>query len=235
MKMISIVIPTLNEEKYIGRLLQSLNNQTFKDFEVIVVDGSSEDGTKEIARKYKAKFIPTNIRNVSHQRNLGAELAAYSRILFLDADGYLEPDFLEKSLKEIYKRKLQVTGCYLYPDSKNPFYRMAYLIFRQWVRFQNRTPTPAVNGSCFFTTKKIHKKVKGFNPQISYAEDYDYARKALKHCDVALLKKSKIYTSVRRFEKEGKFKTGLKYIYIALLMDVFGKKAPRVKYDSGKF
>lgn len=234
--MISIVIPTLNEEKYIGRLLESLKNQTFKDFEVIVVDGNSEDRTKEIVKKYKfAKLINTQIRNVSHQRNLGVENSYFSRILFLDADGHLEPDFLENALREIMQKNLKVTGCYLYPDSSELYYNMAYVLFRQWVKFQNMTPTLAVNGSCMFTTKKIHKKINGFNPEITFAEDYDYARRASKHCKVQLLKNTKLYTSVRRFEKEGKLKLGLKYVKIGLEMDLAGKTKPRVRYDFGNY
>jgi len=234
--MISIVIPALNEEKYIGRLLQSLENQTLKDFEVIVVDGSSEDMTRDVVTKFKkAKLVTTKIRNVSHQRNLGAENAKFERLLFLDADGYMEPTFLEDALREISRKNLEVTGCYLYPDSGHPYYRFAYMVFRQWVKFQNKTPTPVINGSCFFTTKKIHKLVNGFDTKINFAEDYDYARKARRHCNIKLLKTPKIYTSVRRFEKEGKLKLAMKYLRIGLEMDIAGNMSPEVKYESGKF
>lgn len=234
--MISIVIPTLNEEKYIGRLLSCLEQQTFKNFEVIVVDGNSDDNTKSIVKNFKkAKLLVTKVRNVSHQRNLGAENAKFERILFLDADGHLEPNFLENALNEISQKNLEVTGCYLHPDTNSLFYWFAYSVFRQWVKFQNRTPTLVVNGSCFFTTKKIHNLVSGFDPNVLFAEDYEYARKAKKHCKISLLKNAKLYTSVRRFDKEGKVKTALKYLYVALQMDVFGKKNPRIKYESGKF
>ena len=47
--MLSIIVPTLNEERYIGRILRSLKNQTFKDFEVIIVDADSKDKTKKKA------------------------------------------------------------------------------------------------------------------------------------------------------------------------------------------
>ena len=49
--MISIVIPTLNEEKYLSKLLKSIKNQTFKDYEIIVSDNNSKDNTKKIAKK----------------------------------------------------------------------------------------------------------------------------------------------------------------------------------------
>ena len=76
--MISVVIPTYNEERDIGDLLESLAKQTFKNFEVIIVDNYSNDRTIEIVNRFKGRI---NIRiykiksNVSKARNFGAEKA----------------------------------------------------------------------------------------------------------------------------------------------------------------
>src|SRR3989344_4421237 len=102
--MLSIVIPTLNEEKYIPNLLNCLKNQTFKNFEIIVVDANSRDNTKKTISKFKdlkIKIINSKIRNPGYQRNLGVKNAKNERILFLDADTKISEDFLEKTLKEI--------------------------------------------------------------------------------------------------------------------------------------
>ena len=56
---ISIIIPTLNEEKYIERCLKSLKNQSFRNFEIIVSDSYSTDDTVKIAKKYGAKVVLT--------------------------------------------------------------------------------------------------------------------------------------------------------------------------------
>jgi len=71
----SIIIPCLNEEKYLPKLLEDLSNQTLQDFEVIVIDGNSEDKTIQLIEKYKDifstfKIIISKIRNVSVQRKL---------------------------------------------------------------------------------------------------------------------------------------------------------------------
>ena len=75
----SIVIPCLNEEKYLPKLLTNLEKQTLKDFEVIVVDGQSEDKTLAKATSFnnrlKIKTLKADKRNVSFQRNLGAKNA----------------------------------------------------------------------------------------------------------------------------------------------------------------
>jgi glycosyltransferase involved in cell wall biosynthesis len=225
--MISIIIPTLNEEKYIGRILDCLKNQSFKQFEVIVVDGHSDDRTREIAKRYKfVKVVKSKIRNVSYQRDLGVVNANYRRLLFLDADGYIKPKFLEKALNEIKKKKLIVTGCYLYPNSKNLFYRMVYFFFRGWIRFISNLRPVEINGASLFSTKEMHEKIGGFNQKITFAEDYDYSYKAQQYCKTRLLNSVRLFTSVRRFETEGRFWVALKYLFIGLYITLFGNPRP---------
>src|SRR3990170_5565992 len=96
----SIIIPTLNEERYLPHLLEDLSKQTFKDFEAIIVDGHSNDATVAQALKFKGKLPELSIlqskeRNVSFQRNLGGEKAEGSWLIFMDADNRVPEYFLE--------------------------------------------------------------------------------------------------------------------------------------------
>lgn len=95
----SIVIPSLNEEKNLPLLLDDLVDQTNDNFEIIHVDGSSEDDTVELAAKYKELLSLTTYvvekRNVSYQRNFGAEKAAAPWVIFMDADNRLPKYFLD--------------------------------------------------------------------------------------------------------------------------------------------
>ncbi|NCN06364.1 MAG: glycosyltransferase family 2 protein [Candidatus Pacebacteria bacterium] len=95
----SIVIPCLNEDKYLPSLLKDLSKQTNQDFEVIVVDGNSDDKTVEKARAFASKFPLTvkvvKKRNVSYQRNMGGKLAKNNWIIFMDADNRLPASFLD--------------------------------------------------------------------------------------------------------------------------------------------
>ena len=85
--MLSIIIPTLNEEKYLPRLLESIRRQNFSDYEIIVSDGGSSDKTEEIAKSFKATFfVDSSIRHPSAQRNNGARISKGDTLLFLDAD-----------------------------------------------------------------------------------------------------------------------------------------------------
>ena len=94
--MISIIIPTLNEEKFLPKLLESLTVQTVKDFEVIVVDGSSKDKTVELAYTFSSKLPKLTIvvsgrASLPLQRNLGAQKAEGDWLVFIDADSILLP------------------------------------------------------------------------------------------------------------------------------------------------
>ena len=97
----SVIIPTLNEEKFLPKLLKSLGKQTFRDFEVFVIDGGSEDKTEYVFGKHSkhlpsSKFIHSEVKNVGFQRNLGAKNASGKYLVFLDADVDVEQTFLEE-------------------------------------------------------------------------------------------------------------------------------------------
>jgi glycosyltransferase involved in cell wall biosynthesis len=69
--MISVIIAAYNEEAFIGRCLESIKNQTFKDFEILVIDGNSKDKTVEIVRRYTDKIFYSNKGSPGPARNVG--------------------------------------------------------------------------------------------------------------------------------------------------------------------
>ncbi len=213
--MISIIIPTLNEEHYIGNLLNDYLNQTFKDFEIIVVDGNSIDKTREIVKNFskrnkRIKLIVSKKRNVSHQRNLGAKNAKFEKLLFNDADISVEKDFLEKTVKELIRRELKVSGCYLVPKTKNAIDKLGYCLLNGWI-FLMQYIYPHMTGQCIFSTKEIHNKLNGFNPAIKFSEDNDYVNRSKKFYKFRILNSKKIYSSTRRFDSENRLILLLKY------------------------
>ncbi|GAM76750.1 beta-1,3-glucosyltransferase [Vibrio ishigakensis] len=118
MEKVSIIVITLNEAQRIGRLLEDLSNQTHQGFEVILVDSQSEDDTCEIALGYQIQLPELTVhemdaRGVSLGRNTGAKLAKYERLLFLDADVRLSPNFLSRALHKLELTKLEVAGVYM--------------------------------------------------------------------------------------------------------------------------
>lgn len=102
--MFSVIIPLYNKEKYIHATIKSVLLQTFKDFEIIVVNDSSTDGSLEIVNKLKDEKIKVYTKpngGVSAARNFGIEKATHEYIAFLDADDMWEPAYLENVAKAI--------------------------------------------------------------------------------------------------------------------------------------
>ncbi|MCL5427597.1 MAG: glycosyltransferase family 2 protein, partial [Candidatus Marsarchaeota archaeon] len=91
---ISVVVPAVNEERYIGYMFEGLSRQVFRNFEVIVVDGNSTDKTRDIARANGAKVIIEKRRGIGRARNVGAMTARGRIIVFIDADTKPSPTFL---------------------------------------------------------------------------------------------------------------------------------------------
>ena len=96
----SIIIPAHNSESYIHKALQSIESQTFKDYELIVVCDSCTDGTKSIAESYGAKTIDVNFHNDGLTRNTGIDNATGDWILFMDDDDWWLHEFVLEQLAE---------------------------------------------------------------------------------------------------------------------------------------
>jgi len=100
---ISIVVPTFNSmsgNRRIDRLLRSIFNQTYRNFEVIVVDSLSTDGTVEACKEFQVSVIQTKC-TISEADNIGLEKASGDFILFIDSDMELLPNLLEECVEVI--------------------------------------------------------------------------------------------------------------------------------------
>lgn len=124
----SIIIPTYNRAELLKRCLNSLVEQTFKDFEVLVCDDGSVDNTKEIVKEFRNRLDiryhwETNWGGPARPRNRGIELSKGEWICFLDSDDWWYPNKLEASLDylndydlihhdlDLYKCSEKVSGC----------------------------------------------------------------------------------------------------------------------------
>ena len=114
--MISVVIPLYNKEKDIKRAIESVLNQTFQKFEIIVVNDGSTDKSAEIVQNIKdsrIRLINQKNAGVSAARNKGIEEAKYEYIAFLDADDFWEKNFLET----VWKLKNKYLKCGVFATS----------------------------------------------------------------------------------------------------------------------
>ncbi|OGI12081.1 hypothetical protein A3K64_01940 [Candidatus Micrarchaeota archaeon RBG_16_36_9] len=201
---ISIIVPALNEEKLIGKCLGSLREQNFSGkYEIIVVDGHSEDRTVRIARKYADKILTSPIRNVSFQRNLGAKYSKGNILAFADADTVFESDWLSKISENFLNKDIVAMTGSLYPLEKNTPKKL-YIIANKIQKFliMNLNIPLFWGASCAFE-KGAFFKIGGFNENLSMSEDHDISLRIRKHGKVFFNSKSIAYTSYRRFKKRG--------------------------------
>jgi len=105
--LISVIIPTLNEAESLAKLLSDLKQQTYKNFEVIVVDEHSTDKTVKVAKESNAKILFSNKGNLSFARNLGIKKSKGTIIVNLDADFRINKEFLKGVLESFKDKKVQ--------------------------------------------------------------------------------------------------------------------------------
>lgn len=206
---LSIVIPTLNEENYLPRLLDDLAEQTNQAFELLVVDGQSEDTTVKKAEKFKDK-LPLQIlsvkrKNVSFQRNAGAEKARGRYVVFLDADVQLSKNFVKILTEDLEKYQPSFATTRLLSDSK-------YVSDEAIVRLANLTTQlgllverPFAGGYNFIVERQVFLKVGGFRDDIWHAEDCELSLRLDKlGYPLTILKRPTIIYSLRRLRHEGR-------------------------------
>lgn len=208
---LSCIIITLDEEKYLPGLLNSLKKQTFKDFEIIVADYNSKDRTREIAESFRCKI--TQGGSYSAGRNNGAKIAKAPYLLFLDADCILPSDFLEKNFNRFRNSGKGSGTVPLIPLSDRKIDKILYKSYDYWSRLMFRI-SPHCAGCGIFVRKDIFYKVGGFDENIIFAENHDFVKRAKGHGFVIL--PIPMFTSIRRLEREGRLKSSLKYVYAGL-------------------
>ncbi len=119
MPRLSIIVPIYNVEKYLSRCIESILNQTFKDFELILVNDGSTDNCKEICEKYKrmdSRIIVANKKNggLSSARNLGIDISKGDYIGFVDSDDFIDVHMYEILLNTINAYDSDIVICDYY-------------------------------------------------------------------------------------------------------------------------
>jgi len=218
--MLTVVIPTKNEEEYLPRLLESITKQTLVPTEVIVADAQSSDRTREIARAYGVTVVEGGM--ISAGRNTGAKSAKTDFVLFLDADVELrDPEFLEKAVGEMMERQLDLATCDVFPLSDqfvDHFIHKAYNTYaRAWGSIYPHAP-----GFCLLVRRELHDKIDGFDESVLFCEDHDYARRAKEVGTFGFLKSTRIPVSIRRLDRDGRMNIAIKYMLAELHLAFLG-------------
>lgn len=227
----TVVVPTLNEEKFIPKLLYCLAAQKTKNFEVVIVDATSTDKTKEIILSYKDSF-PLHFHqvekgNLSLQKNIGGAIGQGEYLMFFDADMLIGPFFTAIAEREVRRRKGFVFIPYVYPIEKKEYPEVyaAISFFNQIIGLSHETNKPFSAGPPQIWERNVFLKIGGFD-QI-FGEDHQIIRKAQNWgIRVRQIPQLKVRFSLRRLKKQGRLKLFTHFIraHIHLLFnDTLGK------------
>ncbi len=104
--LVSVIIPTYNYGRYLGKALESCRSQTYKGLEIIVVDDGSTDDTRGVVERFGpgVVYIFQANQGVSRARNRGLDVARGELLTFLDADDYLLPDSIADRVEVLQRR-----------------------------------------------------------------------------------------------------------------------------------
>ena len=195
--LVSIIMPAYNAEKYISESINSVIEQTFRNWELIVVDDGSCDATKDIIEKFALKdsrikpvFRENNSGKPSIAKNYAYDMVNGDFIAFLDSDDLWMREKLEKQVKLLKDSdyKLCYTGGYFIDeDGKKtgsflPRYENGYIFKKMLFRYE-------INNQSVLIKKDVFKK---FNENITIGEDYNFFMHIIFHNKVCNIKEKLI-------------------------------------------
>lgn len=229
--MLSIVIPTLNEEGYLGRLLESIEKQDYNDYEVIVADSESEDDTVEKARSYGCRIVNTDKRGPGHGRNKGAEKAEGGKILFLDADVELRDSKTFDRVVEALEDEDIVAGSssWIPKDGGLKGHIFLWLGTLMIEIEDSLLGQVSGTGNFLFTEKEVFENIGGFDEEMPFFEDVDFLKRADELGEIKLLRRQ-MNVSTRRAENNGLLKATAEYTLPYLYFTLGKKDAMKKKF-----
>lgn len=198
---VTVVIPAYNAERFIERTLQSVLQQTFTDFELIVVNDGSTDATSEIIRRLfgtdaRCRVIDRTNGGLSRARNLGLREARGEFVAFVDSDDLWHPEKLAYQVAALREGEGRRAGAVYAP------FRVIDAEDRVWTKFDDRPAFSGYmlarhlygravgNGSSLMVRRSVALEVGGFNPvcdQLGGCEDWDFEVKIARKYPIALV------------------------------------------------
>lgn len=198
---LSIIIPTYNEEEYLPVLLESIKQQDFSDYEIIVADADSKDNTIKIAEEYGCIVVEGGMPAVG--RNNGAKVAKGDYLLFLDSDLKLTEDYLAKVIYEFKMERLGIAITQMKPLSKKTEDKVLHDLANLFMISVEKIKPHGAGCYGIIAKRELHECCGGFNEELTFGEDTEYIERLAKKERFKVLRNAKIGVSTRRLEEEG--------------------------------
>ena len=201
----SVIIPAHNEEAFIGSCLESIKDAAknySEDIEIIVVLNRCTDRTAEIARKYGAKTVREDRRNLAKIRNAAARSASGKVLITIDADSRMTPNMLEEIDQKLSTGKVIGGGVIILPE------RMSVGIFMSLLAILPALLIYRISGGLLWCYRQDFEAIGGFDESLVSAEDIDFARRLKAYGKrngkrFRTITKAHIVTSCRKFDAFG--------------------------------
>ncbi len=207
----SLIVPAYNEEPVIALALKSLCGQTFKDYEIIVVNNNSTDKTPEIARGYADKVIEEKSQGYHYAARAGAVKARGKYLAVCDADCVYPSNWLERVDREFQKkpRLAAIYGSLRFHDHSRIANLASGPLWNLGCRVGEAFGKPSTAGPNFVMRKDYYHKAGGYNPErYNYVGvDFELGYRISQLGKVKFCPGIFVYSSSRRFRKYGTFKT----------------------------
>ncbi len=224
---VAVIVPVLNEERSLRLTLESLRNQTYKDYELIVKDGRSSDRTVEVASKYTRKVFSELDGSPGEARNQAVRYANEdcSVLMFLDGDATLVPDALERIVKDfkgyhpsfVIPRYLPRRECV---RSNGALIQLPRPAYRPWYVFQHLFRKYVDNygsGECMPVDAAIFRRVGGFREELRVCEDIELSYRLRGEAKALVDEDVVVYVSTRRYLREGIVRGLLSYFVYRIM------------------
>jgi len=190
---VSVIIPAFNSEQFIEETINSILKQTYKDFEIIVVDDGSKDGTPEVLEKYKDNLVYVRKKNegISLARNQGIKRARGEYIAFIDHDDLWLPEKLRKQVALLESDKnigLCYSDAYVIDENKKRNNRLFEIsppqsgMVRERLFKENFIPILTA-----VVRRSVIDKTGLFDPKYKIAEDWDFFLRVAKRYKIGFI------------------------------------------------
>jgi glycosyltransferase involved in cell wall biosynthesis len=208
----SVIVPALNEEKLLERMLRQFTPELVARFgiEVIVSDGGSTDRTLAIAdagAHRVVRNVPYSKQTISMGRNAGARDARGRILIFLNADTLIkDPGYFFKRIEEELPGPGIValtSSVMVYPEEEREVDRRYHGFYNWFFATMNRVGMGMGRGECHVIRKEVFEELSGYASQIAAGEDYDMFRRLDMRGRVKFLRDVVVYESPRRYRRYG--------------------------------
>ncbi|MBO4418694.1 MAG: glycosyltransferase [Oscillospiraceae bacterium] len=202
---LSIVIPAYNTERYLPRCVDSILASDLKDFEIVLVDDGSRDGTGAVCDAYAEKYpfikaIHQENKGLPAARNVGLEYASGEYIYFVDSDDSIEKEGMQSVMDALLRDRTVQMACFgftrVYQDGGREG-RILYAGKGDYITVQGEDVLyQFLAGPGFVWNKIFRRDLIGdlrFDPSLNHAEDVDFVYKVGKTCKKAMVFRRKLY------------------------------------------